>query len=185
MRGPDAVTDGRLDLERLDRYRRMLREKRMGGVSRRRPAGRKRTAADKAITRDIKPCIASAGAETETRIPRETEGLHDHHLDNPPDATPTATPSPDPAAAFDTAAERRSRRRAAPRSCVVSTACRYSPSTRRRARRVRAATRCHIGEPRTALSGPCAVLPQYQRTGAASAAIRAVLDAAKQRGEHS
>lgn len=32
--------------------------------------------------------------------------------------------------------------------------------------------------------GPCAVLPDYQGTGAGSAAIRAGLDAAKQRGEN-
>ncbi len=45
-------------------------------------------------------------------------------------------------------------------------------------------TRCHIGDTPALCLAPCAVLPQYQRTGAGSAAIRAVLDAAKQRGEH-
>lgn len=45
-------------------------------------------------------------------------------------------------------------------------------------------TRCHIGDTPALCLAPCAVLPQYQRTGAGSAAIRAVLGAAKQRGEH-
>ena len=44
-------------------------------------------------------------------------------------------------------------------------------------------TRCHVGdEPALALA-PCSVLPPYQRQGAGSAAIRAVLDAARERGE--
>ncbi|WP_030251883.1 GNAT family N-acetyltransferase [Streptomyces violens] len=44
-------------------------------------------------------------------------------------------------------------------------------------------TRCHIGgEPALALA-PCAVLPAHQRRGAGSAAIRAALDAARERGE--
>ncbi len=65
----DAVTDGRLDLERLDRYRRMLRESEWAASRGDARQAGKRTAADKAITRDIKPCIASAGAETETESP--------------------------------------------------------------------------------------------------------------------
>ncbi|MEW2554502.1 N-acetyltransferase [Streptomyces zhihengii] len=45
-------------------------------------------------------------------------------------------------------------------------------------------TRCHVdGEPALALA-PCAVLPSVQRAGAGSAAIRAVLDAARTRGEN-
>ncbi|MDI6105097.1 N-acetyltransferase [Actinoplanes sp. NEAU-A12] len=45
-------------------------------------------------------------------------------------------------------------------------------------------TRCHVGgQPALALA-PCAVLPAAQRTGAGSAAIRAVLDAARDRGEN-
>ena len=44
-------------------------------------------------------------------------------------------------------------------------------------------TRCHVGdEPALALA-PCSVLPSYQRRGAGSAAIRAVLDAARELGE--
>ncbi|MBM4496604.1 GNAT family N-acetyltransferase, partial [Rhodococcus hoagii] len=35
-------------------------------------------------------------------------------------------------------------------------------------------TRCHIGDTPALCLAPCAVLPQYQRTGAGSAAIRAV-----------
>ncbi|MFB8247733.1 GNAT family N-acetyltransferase [Streptomyces sp. NPDC055952] len=45
-------------------------------------------------------------------------------------------------------------------------------------------TRCHVdGTPALALA-PCAVLPSVQRTGAGSAAVRAVLDAARARGEN-
>jgi putative acetyltransferase len=45
-------------------------------------------------------------------------------------------------------------------------------------------TRCHVdGAPALALA-PCAVLPSFQRTGAGSAAIRAVLDAARALGEN-
>ncbi len=45
-------------------------------------------------------------------------------------------------------------------------------------------TRCHVdGESALALA-PCAVLPSFQRTGAGSAAIRAVLDAARAMGEN-
>lgn len=45
-------------------------------------------------------------------------------------------------------------------------------------------TRCHVdGEPALALA-QCAVLPSAQRTGAGSAAIRAVLAAARTRGEN-
>ncbi|MGF7123976.1 MULTISPECIES: GNAT family N-acetyltransferase [unclassified Rhodococcus (in: high G+C Gram-positive bacteria)] len=45
-------------------------------------------------------------------------------------------------------------------------------------------TRCHIGDTPALCLAPCSVLPAYQRTGAGSAAIRAVLEAAKTRGEH-
>lgn len=44
-------------------------------------------------------------------------------------------------------------------------------------------TRAHIGDTPALCLAPCAVLPRYQRTGAGSAAIRAALDAATQRGE--
>ncbi|MFJ9753208.1 GNAT family N-acetyltransferase [Streptomyces chartreusis] len=45
-------------------------------------------------------------------------------------------------------------------------------------------TRCHVdGDPALALA-PCAVVPSFQRTGAGSAAIRAVLDAAQAMGEN-
>lgn len=44
-------------------------------------------------------------------------------------------------------------------------------------------TRCHIGEAPALCLGPCAVAPEHQRTGAGSAAIRAVLDAARQQHE--
>ncbi|MDL5155126.1 GNAT family N-acetyltransferase [Actinomycetospora termitidis] len=45
-------------------------------------------------------------------------------------------------------------------------------------------TRCHVdGGPALALA-PCAVLPQHQGRGAGSAAIRAVLDTARDRGEN-
>ncbi|OBG89530.1 acetyltransferase [Mycobacterium sp. E802] len=44
-------------------------------------------------------------------------------------------------------------------------------------------TRCHIGDTAALCLGPCAVMPEYQRSGAGSAAIGAVLDAARQRGE--
>lgn len=44
-------------------------------------------------------------------------------------------------------------------------------------------TRCHVdGEPALALA-PCAVLPEAQRIGAGTAAIRAALDAARAMGE--
>ncbi|MFF3495356.1 GNAT family N-acetyltransferase [Streptomyces sp. NPDC002795] len=44
-------------------------------------------------------------------------------------------------------------------------------------------TRCTVdGAPAAALA-PCAVLPRYQRTGAGSAVVRAVLEAARARGE--
>ncbi|SHF62860.1 Predicted N-acetyltransferase YhbS [Streptoalloteichus hindustanus] len=44
-------------------------------------------------------------------------------------------------------------------------------------------TRCHVdGHPALALA-PCAVLPAHQRSGAGSAAIRAALTAARERGE--
>jgi putative acetyltransferase len=45
-------------------------------------------------------------------------------------------------------------------------------------------TRCHVdGRPALALA-PCAVLPEFQRTGAGSAAIRAGLEAARVMGEN-
>jgi predicted N-acetyltransferase YhbS len=44
-------------------------------------------------------------------------------------------------------------------------------------------TRCHIGDTAALCLGPCAVTPEQQRTGAGSAAIRAALEAAGQRGE--
>ncbi|MEU9334095.1 N-acetyltransferase [Streptomyces sp. NPDC048290] len=45
-------------------------------------------------------------------------------------------------------------------------------------------TRCHIGETPALCLAPCAVLPAHQRTGAGSAAVRAALAAAKERGEY-
>ncbi|OAR22186.1 acetyltransferase [Streptomyces sp. ERV7] len=45
-------------------------------------------------------------------------------------------------------------------------------------------TRCHIGDTPALCLAPCAVLPEYQRTGAGSAAIHAALKAAKDMGEH-
>lgn len=50
----DAVTDGRLDLDRLDRYRRMVRESEWAASRGDARQASKRTATDKAITRDIK-----------------------------------------------------------------------------------------------------------------------------------
>jgi putative acetyltransferase len=44
-------------------------------------------------------------------------------------------------------------------------------------------TRCHIDEVPALCLAPCAVLPAHQRTGAGSAAIHAVLRAARERGE--
>jgi len=44
-------------------------------------------------------------------------------------------------------------------------------------------TRCHIGQTPALCLAPCSVLPKHQKTGAGSAAIHAVLDAAKQSGE--
>ncbi|MFE6051565.1 GNAT family N-acetyltransferase [Kitasatospora sp. NPDC056446] len=44
-------------------------------------------------------------------------------------------------------------------------------------------TRCHIGDVPALCLAPCAVLPEYQRTGAGSAAVRAALAAAKDLGE--
>ena len=44
-------------------------------------------------------------------------------------------------------------------------------------------TRCHVDDTPALCLGPCAVLPEYQRTGAGSAAIRAALQAARQLGE--
>ncbi|MFI7132738.1 GNAT family N-acetyltransferase [Nonomuraea sp. NPDC050153] len=45
-------------------------------------------------------------------------------------------------------------------------------------------TRCHVGTAPALALGPCAVLPQYQRQGAGSAAIRAGLRAARDKGEN-
>ncbi|WP_026128583.1 GNAT family N-acetyltransferase [Nocardiopsis halophila] len=44
-------------------------------------------------------------------------------------------------------------------------------------------TRCHIGDSPALCLAPCAVLPEYQRTGAGSAAVRAALAEARRRGE--
>ncbi len=45
-------------------------------------------------------------------------------------------------------------------------------------------TRCHIDRTPALCLGPCAVLPGYQRRGAGSAAIRAALAAAREKGEY-
>ncbi|WP_030670703.1 GNAT family N-acetyltransferase [Streptomyces sp. NRRL B-1347] len=45
-------------------------------------------------------------------------------------------------------------------------------------------TRCHIGETPALCLAPVAVWPEYQNTGAGSAAIRAALKAAEDMGEH-
>ncbi|MEV0946511.1 N-acetyltransferase [Rhodococcus sp. NPDC049939] len=45
-------------------------------------------------------------------------------------------------------------------------------------------TRCHIGDTPALCLAPCAVLPDHQRSGAGSAAIRAALTAAKDMGEY-
>jgi putative acetyltransferase len=44
-------------------------------------------------------------------------------------------------------------------------------------------TRCHVGEVPALCLAPCSVLPAHQRSGAGSAAVRAVLAAARERGE--
>lgn len=44
-------------------------------------------------------------------------------------------------------------------------------------------TRCHIGDTAALCLGPCAVPPEYQRSGAGSAAIRAVLGEARRQHE--
>ncbi|WP_030158758.1 GNAT family N-acetyltransferase [Streptomyces sp. NRRL S-244] len=44
-------------------------------------------------------------------------------------------------------------------------------------------TRCHIGDTPALCLAPVAVLPEYQKTGAGSAAVRAALRAAKDMGE--
>ena len=46
-------------------------------------------------------------------------------------------------------------------------------------------TRCHIGDVPALCLGPCAVLPEYQRSGVGSAAIRFGLQAAEDLGEGS
>ncbi|MEV0223171.1 N-acetyltransferase [Streptomyces sp. NPDC050704] len=45
-------------------------------------------------------------------------------------------------------------------------------------------TRCHIDDTPALCLGPVAVLPEHQKTGAGSAAVRAALKAAKDMGEH-
>ncbi|MBT2506052.1 N-acetyltransferase [Streptomyces sp. ISL-98] len=45
-------------------------------------------------------------------------------------------------------------------------------------------TRCHIDDTPALCLAPVSVLPEYQRTGAGSAAIRTALQAAKDMGEH-
>ncbi|TDB72844.1 bifunctional class I SAM-dependent methyltransferase/N-acetyltransferase [Micromonospora sp. KC723] len=45
-------------------------------------------------------------------------------------------------------------------------------------------TRCHVDDVPALALGPCSVLPEQQRTGAGSAAIRAALDAARAAGEN-
>ncbi|MGW4870756.1 GNAT family N-acetyltransferase [Streptomyces chartreusis] len=45
-------------------------------------------------------------------------------------------------------------------------------------------TRCHIGDVPALCLAPCAVRPDWQRTGAGSAAVRAALAAARDMGEH-
>lgn len=45
-------------------------------------------------------------------------------------------------------------------------------------------TRCHVGGVPALALGPCAVRPEHQSQGAGTAAIRAGLDAARQRGEN-
>ncbi|GLB63836.1 N-acetyltransferase [Dietzia sp. NCCP-2495] len=44
-------------------------------------------------------------------------------------------------------------------------------------------TRCHVDEEPALALAPCSVLPEVQRRGAGSAAIRAALDAAREMGE--
>ena len=44
-------------------------------------------------------------------------------------------------------------------------------------------TRCHVGDKPALALAPCSVLPEFQRTGAGSAATRAALDAARAMGE--
>lgn len=45
-------------------------------------------------------------------------------------------------------------------------------------------TRCHVDDTPALALAPCAVLPEYQKTGAGSAAISAALRAAEEAGEH-
>ena len=45
-------------------------------------------------------------------------------------------------------------------------------------------TRCTVGGDRALALAPCSVLPEFQRQGAGSAAIRAALDAARVQGEN-
>ncbi|MEU0743568.1 N-acetyltransferase [Streptomyces sp. NPDC006134] len=45
-------------------------------------------------------------------------------------------------------------------------------------------TRCHIGDSPALCLAPCAVRPEWQNRGAGSAAVRAALAAARDRGEH-
>lgn len=45
-------------------------------------------------------------------------------------------------------------------------------------------TRCHIGDTPALCLAPCAVRPEWQNSGAGSAAVRAALAAAEEMGEH-
>ena len=45
-------------------------------------------------------------------------------------------------------------------------------------------TRCHVDDAPALALAPCAVLPEYQRQGAGSVAIRVALDAAREQGEN-
>ncbi|WP_085528870.1 GNAT family N-acetyltransferase [Kocuria massiliensis] len=44
-------------------------------------------------------------------------------------------------------------------------------------------TRCHVGEQPALCLAPCAVLPEYQRSGVGTAVIGAALESARQQGE--
>jgi len=44
-------------------------------------------------------------------------------------------------------------------------------------------TRCHIGQEPALCLAPCAVVPEYQRSGAGTAVIRGALEAARAQGE--
>ncbi len=87
-------------------------------------------------------------------------------------------------AAFETGAEadlvdalRATRRPGCP-ACRTSRRRRTAPSTS-----YALLTRCRVGGTPALALAPVAVLPEHQRTGAGSAVVRAVLDAARARGE--